>query len=76
METKFNIIYAIRFFNGELTSGNLEIVASRDTTKTEVESNAMCLLRINLKREEGSIFHPDKWFENVQKIDLTVTQIH
>ncbi len=76
MPTKFKIIYAIRFFCGKLESGTIEFNSSPDATKEIIERDAMLILKhhrmdTNLK---GS-YALDQWLENVQKIDLTVTQI-
>ncbi|MGJ1328509.1 hypothetical protein [Sphingobacterium multivorum] len=77
MKTKFNIIYAIRFFCGKLETGTVEVSASPDAKKEDIEFVAMSLVknRISPKSKEHYPSANDMWIENAQKIDLTVTQI-
>ena len=75
METKFNIIYAVRAFDGELVSGIIELISASKKTKKEVEANALSLLKSHINGKLGVRRELDRWMDNVQKIDLTVTQI-
>lgn len=75
METKFNIIYVIRFFNGASISGIVELVSTPVTTKNEIEFKALSIVRNHRNRESKGAYSIDRWMDHVQKIDLTVTQI-
>lgn len=77
MKTKFNIIYAIRFFCGKLETGTVEVAASPDAKKEDIEFIAMSLVRNRISPDWKAPYPPanNLWIDNAQKIDLTVTQI-
>ncbi|WP_286767190.1 MULTISPECIES: hypothetical protein [Sphingobacterium] len=75
METKFKIIYAIRFFSGKLETGTIEQDSHQYRTKEAVEEEAMGTVNMHMREKYNCNYSKDMWCLGVQKIDLTVTQI-
>lgn len=70
MDKKFKIFYVVKFFNGLTDSGCMDVFTSFKTTKEEIQMRAMAIVM-----DRWTDFSSENKSLNIQKVDLTVSEI-
>ncbi|WP_282635686.1 hypothetical protein [Sphingobacterium thalpophilum] len=70
MEIRFKIVYVVKFFDGLSDSGTLDVFTSVNTTKSQIEMEAMKILM-----DRWTATSPANPSLNIQKVDITVSEI-